>query len=581
MVERQMNDTRYISKFVSGLLSNIVREEEKDDGVNSKNLLQLNGRVTSRLRNDWDLDNIWNDIVLPRFERMNELTGTHDFTDWNDNHQVFLPKIPLEYAKGFSKKRIDHRHHALDAVVIACTTISHVNLLNNLYAKSNTRYDLNELLRNFKDKSYKENGEVVTRRVPTSFIKPWLGFTDDVKEKLENTVASFKQNLRVINKATNHYKSYKTQDGKLRLDKEGYPKLGIISQTKGEHWAIRKPLHAETYYGKVKLRKKKEVSINQALKVYDSIVDKKLKKKIKSLVSHKYDYKLLKKFFKDRKNTWENKDVSRVEVYYWDESQAGSRKLLDESFNEKKILNSVTDTRIQKILINHLENYQGRLDEENKPIAPEKLAFTPEGIEEMNESIIGLNDGKFHQPIYKVRVYEKMGNKFSVGQTGNKKDKYVVAEKGTNLFFAIYENEKGERKFETIPLEIVIERQKQGLSSVPELNDLGYKLLFSLSPNDLVYVPTIDEIENGSYPDFSILDKKIVGRIYKMVSSTKKECHFIQANVSMPIKSYDTKTKIGEFGSLNKSELTIEGDVRIKNHCIKLKIDRLGNISRI
>jgi CRISPR-associated endonuclease Csn1 len=38
---------------------------------------------------------------------------------------------------------------------------------------------------------------------------------------------------------------------------------------------------------------------------------------------------------------------------------------------------------------------------------PEILAFTPEAIEEMNKNIIELNDGIFHQPIFKVRVFEK------------------------------------------------------------------------------------------------------------------------------------------------------------------------------
>ena len=36
MIERQMNDTRYISKFISSVLSNIVRSETNDDGINSK-----------------------------------------------------------------------------------------------------------------------------------------------------------------------------------------------------------------------------------------------------------------------------------------------------------------------------------------------------------------------------------------------------------------------------------------------------------------------------------------------------------------------------------------------------------------
>ncbi|MCP2848797.1 hypothetical protein, partial [Salmonella enterica] len=67
--------------------------------------------------------------------------------------------------------------------------------------------------------------------------------------------------------------------------------------------------------------------------------------------------------------------------------------------------------------------------------------------------------------------------------------------------------------------------------------------------------------------------------IYKMVSCTGNECHFIQANIAYLIKHYDSKNKLGELGSLNKLETTIDSDaLRIKESCIKIKVDRLGNI---
>ena len=169
-----------------------------------------------------------------------------------------------------------------------------------------------------------------------------------------------------------------------------------------------------------------------------------------------------------------------------------------------------------------------------------------------------------------------MGSKFALGTSGNKKDKYVEAAKGTNLFFAIYEDENKKRNFATIPLNEVIERQKQGLSSVPETSEKGHTLLFSLSPNDFVYVPEVDEDVNSI--DFSNLTKEQAERVYKMVSSTGSECHFKPSSYSSLIKSYDSKSKIGELGSLNKQELTtnINNPVRIKEKCIKIHLNRIG-----
>ncbi len=130
-IERQLNDSRYISKIVKSLLSNIVREEGEQEAI-SKNVVPVTGAVTSQLKQDWGLEHIWNELVTPRFIRLNALTGTANFGSINPNTNKFLPQVPLELQKGFNKKRIDHRHHALDALVIACTTKNHINYLHSL-----------------------------------------------------------------------------------------------------------------------------------------------------------------------------------------------------------------------------------------------------------------------------------------------------------------------------------------------------------------------------------------------------------------------------------------------------------------
>lgn len=498
MIERQMNDTRYISKYISGVLSNIVRVEDgTDEGVNSKNIVPGNGKITTTLKQDWGLNDVWNDLILPRFERMNQLTNSTDFTAWNENHQKFLPTVPIELSKGFSKKRIDHRHHAMDALVIACATKEHVNLLNNQSAKSDTkRYDLKKKLMKFEKAVYTDakTGKKIERDVPKQFLKPWESFTVDARNSLENIVVSFKQNLRVINKATNYYESYKDEDGNIRLGSDGKPKKDIISQ-KGTNWAIRKPMHKETVSGKVNL-------------------------------------------------PWVKLPKGKI--------LTATRKSLDTSFDMKTIGN-ITDTGIQKILRNYLTAK-----------GSSELAFSPEGIEDLNKNIKQYNDGKAHQPITKVRVFE-MGSKFQVGYSGNKKDKYVEAAKGTNLFFAVYEDEKGKRSYESVPLNIVIERQKQGLDVV----DLKGTKDFYLSPNDLVYLPSVDEVENKINIDFEDFSKEKKQNIYKVVSFTGNRLYVIPYYVSVTILN-----KV-EYTLLNKIEFTKE-----KETCLKINIDRLGNISK-
>ena len=501
MVARQMNDTRYISKYISEILSKIVRANERDEGVNSKNVILCTGKITTALKQDWGINDVWNDLILPRFERMNDLTQTSLFTSYNEKYQKYLPTVPMEYSNGFQKKRIDHRHHAMDAIIIACATREHINYINNQHAlekgknkeeKQKSRIDLRTILC---EKKYNDNAEENYNWI---FKKPWDTFTQEVRAALEGIVVSFKQNLRVINKATNYYERWVEENGKL---------IKKLVKQEGTNWAIRKPLHKETVSGKITLEREK---------------------------------------------------VSKGKIL------TATRKAIDSTFTEK-VIQGITDTGIQKILLNYLKFKK----------SPE-IAFSPEGLEELNKNISLYNDGKPHKPIRKVRIFEQ-GSKFPLGEVGNKATKYVEAAKGTNLYFGVYQG-KDKRSFATIPLNEVIERQKQGLSSVPEYNEKGDPLLFSLSPNDLVYIPIEGEIIEDI--DFQNLSNEQKERIYKAASFTRNECFFIKSSIAFLIKNYDAKTKIGELGSQNKLEVTICKGIRIKEVCIKLKVDRLGNISK-
>ncbi len=69
-----------------------------------------------------------------------------------------------------------------------------------------------------------------------------------------------------------------------------------------------------------------------------------------------------------------------------------------------------------------------------------------------------------------------------------------------------------------------------------------------------------------------VIRKKISNRIYKVVSFSKNQIFFIPHFVSEPI------IQTIELGSNNKAERDWYGNM-IKNNCIKLKVDRLGNIT--
>lgn len=587
-INRQLNDTRYISRYVMALLSNIVRKEvapgRYEEEATSKNVIACSGAITTKLKQDWGLNNVWNHLILPRFVRLNEITGTQKFTAISSEGHI-IPNIPEELRKGFTKKRIDHRHHAMDAIVIACATRSHIHLLNNEAAKSENkeiRHQLSHKLRRYEKNII--NGE--ERSVAKEFLKPWPTFTADVQKALENIIVSFKQNLRIINKATNRYLSYNDGNGELRLDKEGKPVKGLtVQKSNADWWAIRKPLHKDTVFGKVSLRKVKKVRLGIAMQNPDSIVDKDLKGEIKGLLKLGYDEKRIKKFFTDgeNKDIWAEFNPNRIEVYYFTDDTFATRKHVNcfatenPAKVENKISESVTDTSIQRILIRHLRENDGN----------PSIAFSPEGIEKMNRNIKILNNGKPHHPIYKFRWYESSKSKFSVGE-GNKASQYVEAAEGTNLYFAVYTTTDGTRSFETIPLNKAVERLKNKLSPVPEKNEKGNSLLFWLSPNDLVYVPDEEEITKGVN-----INSLNCSRIYKFVDSSGTTANFIPHRVASIIFSlpknlaaeYCENNEIiqNEFGvgsPQSKNQKAITGEM-IKEICIPIKVDRLGEVTSI
>lgn len=537
-IERQLNDTRYISRYIKSLLSNVVREPNEQEAT-SKNMVPVTGAITAKLKEDWGLNEVWNRLVTPRFCRLNKLKQTNEYGYWVDPH-TFRTQVP-EGTLGFSKKRIDHRHHALDALVIACTTRMHVNYLNNQSARSGETalrdQEKNTLFRK------KSTGRKLLH-------KPWDTFTEDAQKALAAVVVSFKQNVRILNRTVNRYQRFVAGEKKT------------VRQTQGNHWAIRKPLHKETVSGQVNLRLLKRMKLAKAVEQWQQIANREVRSKIAELVQRLYSPKEIVAYFKHLDYWYAKQDVSALDVYVFSNDVgplSANRKALNSEFTPKNV-QQVTDSGIRKILERHLESCGANAE----------AAFSAEGLAQMNRDMRRLNNGHPHKPIGKVRLYETTGAKFALGERGNKAAKQVEAAKGTNLFFAVYQQAEGKRSFETLPLTLVIERLKQGASAVPERNEKGEPLLFSLSPYDLVYVPTPDQL--GRPLALAEIEAN-KDRIYKMVSATRYQSYFVPYYIATPIE------QTTELGDSNKAERAWTGEM-IKEICLKVHPNRLGHLEQ-
>ena len=105
------------------------------------------------------------------------------------------------------------------------------------------------------------------------------------------------------------------------------------------------------------------------------------------------------------------------------------------------------------------------------------------------------------------------------------------------------------------------------MSIADEVTSDGRTLLFTLSPNDLVYVKEDDS-------KISENDNLDVALIYKAVSFNGPQSFFIPSFIANPI------VKALELGSGNKAERAWN-DSMIKSVCCKLCVDRLGRVIKI
>jgi hypothetical protein len=294
------------------------------------------------------------------------------------------------------------------------------------------------------------------------------------------------------------------------------------------------------------------------------IAKKEVRKSINEILfKFENDEKQILKYFKENPlldsqgNKIEEIDLLRFVKY------ASKRRTIDDKFTEdviKKMPNSHIDKNwLTTLLKEHLA------ENENSPA----LAFKGEGLEQLYK--------KAPYPINKVTVMD--------GEAKNKielRNYLLEGVAGVNQYFLIeiskqIDKKTGEekivRKYSTPNFLDCIERLAKGLPIHNEELNVKY---ITLSPGDLVYVPL--EEENINDIDWSHT-KKIANRVYIMRSSGESKCYFLPASIASLISQYDSKTKKGEFESTNKSERTIDGINLIKENFIKLKVDRLGNIS--
>lgn len=135
MTARHLTDTAGAARAARGYLSCLYPSDGKTDVP--RQVVATPGRVTAWLRSEWDLNRV--------------------------------------LSKRDEKERDDHRHHAIDAVVIALTTASAIKRLSDAARRD----------------------ELEHRRHQGMVTEPWIGFTDDVRDAVAKVIVSYRPDHKV------------------------------------------------------------------------------------------------------------------------------------------------------------------------------------------------------------------------------------------------------------------------------------------------------------------------------------------------------------------------------------------------
>ena len=187
-LERQLRLTQYISRQAMAILQQGIRRVSASEGG-----------VTARLRSLWGYGKILHTLNLDRYDSMGE-------TERVSREGETTEKLHITNWS----KRMDHRHHAIDALVVACTRQSYIQRLNRLSSEFGREDKKKE------DQEAQEQQATETGRL--SNLERWLTqrphfSVRTVSDKVAEILISYRPGMRVVTRGRNIYRK-KTVDGR-------------------------------------------------------------------------------------------------------------------------------------------------------------------------------------------------------------------------------------------------------------------------------------------------------------------------------------------------------------------------------
>jgi CRISPR-associated endonuclease Csn1 len=534
-IERDLRDSQYIAKKARNMLYEICRV-----------VTPTTGSVTARLREDWGLINIMQELNFNKFKTL----GLTEMVEKKDG--TFKERI-VDWSK-----RNDHRHHAMDALTIAFTKQSYIQYLNYLNARRDEKHKLHDNIIGIetKETEIRIDDEGNKKRV---FRLPITNFRIQAKEHLENVLVSYKAKNKVVTKNKNKTQSKNGEKVKVALTPRGQ-------------------LHKETVYGKYQYYVNKNEKIGTRF-------DKETIDKVSNQLYKRLLLKRLSENGNDPKKAFAGKNVlSKNPIYLnnekteilpeivkltWLKNDFSIRKdVTPDNFKDKKTIEKVLDEGIKRILLNRLEKYgndsQKAFSDLNKnPIWLNEA----KGISIKRVTISGINNA---EPLHYKK--DHLGN-YILDEKGKKIPVDFVST-GNNHHVAIYKDENGNLQERVVSLFDAIQLVNAGLPVIDkEFNaGIGWEFQFTMKQNEYFVFP--NEKTGFNPKDIDLLDwnnyKLISPNLFRVQKLATKDYFF----------RHHLETNVEDKPELKGITWKREGLSKLLN-IIKVRINHIGEIVKV
>lgn len=534
-IERDLRDTQYIAKKARNLLYEICRV-----------VTPTTGNITDRLREDWDLINIMQELNFDKFKKL----GLTEMVEKKDGS--FKERI-IDWSK-----RNDHRHHAMDALTIAFTKHSHIQYLNYLNARKNENHKQHDNIIGIERKETKVVIDDLGNK-KRKFNLPLPNFREEAKRHLENVLVSFKAKNKVVTKNKNKTASLKGEKIKVELTPRGQ-------------------LHKETVYGKYQFYVNKEEKVGLKF-------DEKTIERVANPIYKRLLLKRLSENGNDVKKAFTGKNVLAKNPIYlddtktltvpeivkltWLEEDYSIRKdITPLNFKDIKVIDKILDEGVKRILKERLAKHNDNPKEafsdlENNPI----WLNEKKGISIKRVKISGVNNAE-------ALHYKKDHMGKEILDDDKKRIPVDFVSTGNNHHVAIYRDEKGNLQEDVVSFFEVVARVNQNLPIIDKTLKayLGWTFLFTMKQNEYFIFPNA---QTGFNPlEIDLLDPKnnklISPNLFRVQKLATKDYVF----------RHHLETGVEDHSKLKNTTWRREGVGGIGN-IVKVRINHIGQIVKI